>query len=121
MKKKSNPPSINEQAFDCPHCGAYTTQYWFDVLSDGRKDNAPPSMPSSEIRELIERRGGRCPMLSLFIWQDNLIKEQVWGLEKAILFKVISRCLILQSWDGSYTDQYKHCWVSLNVNYKRTN
>lgn len=55
MTKKSNPPSINEQAFDCPHCGAYTTQYWFDVLSDIRKDNAPPNIPSSKIRELLNR------------------------------------------------------------------
>lgn len=55
MTKKSNPPSINEQAFDCPHCGAYTTQYWFDVLSDTRKDNAPPNILSSKIRELLNR------------------------------------------------------------------
>ncbi len=55
MKKKNNPPSINDQAFDCPHCGAYTTQYWFDVLSDRRKDNSPPSIPSNKIRELLEK------------------------------------------------------------------
>ncbi len=23
-------PSITETAFDCPHCGAYTTQFWYD-------------------------------------------------------------------------------------------
>jgi hypothetical protein len=55
MTKKSNPPSINEQAFDCPHCGAYTTQYWFDVLSDRIENNAPPSIPGSDIRELLKQ------------------------------------------------------------------
>lgn len=54
MTKKSNSPSINEQAFDCPHCGAYTTQYWFDVLSDGRKKNVPP-ISSSKIRDLLNQ------------------------------------------------------------------
>ena len=29
MTRKSIPPSINETAFDCPHCGAFTTQTWF--------------------------------------------------------------------------------------------
>ena len=52
---KSNPPSIKKQAFDCPHCGAYTTQYWSDLLSKGRKNNAPPRMPSSKTRELIKQ------------------------------------------------------------------
>lgn len=38
MTRKSVPPSINETAFDCPHCGAYTTQTWFTsfaTLIDG--------------------------------------------------------------------------------------
>lgn len=53
MTTKSNPPSINEQAFDCPHCGAYTTQYWFHVLSNGTKDNSTPFIPDNEDRECI--------------------------------------------------------------------
>ena len=55
MMNKSNPPSINEKAFDCPHCGAFTTQYWFDVLSDSIKNNTPPTIPDSKIRELLNR------------------------------------------------------------------
>ncbi|MBF0527735.1 MAG: DUF4145 domain-containing protein [Deltaproteobacteria bacterium] len=31
MSRKSNPPSINATAFDCPYCHAFTTQNWFDV------------------------------------------------------------------------------------------
>lgn len=29
MVGKSTPPSISETAFDCPYCGAFTTQNWF--------------------------------------------------------------------------------------------
>jgi hypothetical protein len=55
MAKKSIPPSAKEQAFDCPHCGAYTTQYWYDLLCDKRKDNIPPAVNTDEIRGLIKK------------------------------------------------------------------
>lgn len=48
------PPSVKEQAFCCPHCDAYTTQYWYDVLCDSKKDNAIPFFPDDELRKLIE-------------------------------------------------------------------
>jgi hypothetical protein len=43
MSPKTNPPSIKELAFDCPHCGAYTSHDWFDVYANvrTRKDGAP--------------------------------------------------------------------------------
>lgn len=31
MTAKHTSPSISETAFDCPHCGAFTTQYWFKL------------------------------------------------------------------------------------------
>ncbi|HAD87193.1 MAG TPA: hypothetical protein DCG48_07510 [Rhodospirillaceae bacterium] len=34
MPGKHVPPTIEETAFSCPHCGAYTTQYWFNVFSN---------------------------------------------------------------------------------------
>lgn len=48
MTKKENSPSIQETAFDCPHCGAYTTQYWYDVYANSRDKNAAPNIPSKE-------------------------------------------------------------------------
>jgi hypothetical protein len=40
---KSVPPSIEEVAFDCPYCGAYTTHTWLDAYAERRKndDRAP--------------------------------------------------------------------------------
>ena len=53
MPKEPSPPSISETAFDCPHCGAYTTQYWFDVCANSRDKNATPHIPDAEMRKHI--------------------------------------------------------------------
>lgn len=55
MNKKSNPPSIQETAFDCPYCGAYTTQYWYDVFANPRDKNSIPDMPTKEsVKDILE-------------------------------------------------------------------
>jgi hypothetical protein len=51
MTKKSIPPSISATAFDCPHCGAYTTQYWLDVFGEYRNKNQTPRIPNDEIKK----------------------------------------------------------------------
>ena len=54
MAKKSVPPSIREVAFDCPHCGAYTTQTWFDLHAKQRpSEHRTPSMWSPDVVERI--------------------------------------------------------------------
>lgn len=46
-------PSINKTAFDCPHCGAYTTQYWSSLYAkEYREDRRTPIIP-----KLDEKRG----------------------------------------------------------------
>lgn len=40
MTGKFVPPSIQETAFSCPHCGAYTSQHWFQLHAK-KKDNTP--------------------------------------------------------------------------------
>ncbi len=46
MAKKTTPPSIKETAFDCPHCGAFTTQYWFVMYARELDDERPlPLIP----------------------------------------------------------------------------
>jgi hypothetical protein len=50
MPKKSVPASTSEVAFDCPHCGAYTTQTWFDVwASTVSKDSRTPNIVGPEV------------------------------------------------------------------------
>jgi len=53
MSKAPVPPSINKTAFDCPHCGAYTTQYWFEVFANSRDKNASPHFPNEESKKRI--------------------------------------------------------------------
>lgn len=50
MAAKSVAPSIKETAFDCPHCGAYTTQFWYDLHAKSRpNDSRTPPPPLSEV------------------------------------------------------------------------
>lgn len=54
MYSRNRPPSITATAFDCPHCGAFTTQHWFELYADPYDDDArTPSIPSEEERQLI--------------------------------------------------------------------
>lgn len=54
MAQKSISPSVHESAFDCPHCGAYTTQYWYKSAAKHNDDNHPPRMPSEEFEGNIK-------------------------------------------------------------------
>ncbi len=65
MAKKATPPSIEKTAFDCPHCGAFTTQYWFVLYA----------------RKLDDERS--LPFIPDEKWFQSLDKEQVRG-EKQI-------------------------------------
>jgi hypothetical protein len=53
MASKSIPPLISETAFDCPHCGAYTTQYWFTIHCQANDKNEIPDIPNIEKRKRI--------------------------------------------------------------------
>ncbi|MEX0734238.1 MAG: DUF4145 domain-containing protein [Steroidobacteraceae bacterium] len=56
MAKEFHPPSINETAFECPHCGAYTTQFWFELYADQISgERRTPGFPDAEIRADFER------------------------------------------------------------------
>ncbi len=54
MTRKSVPPSISETAFDCPHCGAYTTQFWYTLHAQSKdRDHPLPFIPRQEQRSSI--------------------------------------------------------------------
>jgi len=55
MAKKTNPPSIKETAFDCPHCGAYTTQYWFVLYARKLNDRHAPFIPDEEWFQSLDK------------------------------------------------------------------
>jgi len=49
-------PSVNETAFNCPHCGALTTQYWYKLYAARLSgDNLTPRIPKdSDKKEVAE-------------------------------------------------------------------
>ena len=54
---KNNPPSITETAFECPHCGAYTTQFWFKVYANAQDKNALPLLPNKDsMKHVLENK-----------------------------------------------------------------
>ena len=59
MTKKASPPSIKETAFDCPHCGALTTQYWFSIYAKDHEEDYPlPNVPNAAYRLHIQEDEG---------------------------------------------------------------
>lgn len=75
MTPKQNPPSISETAFDCPHCGAYTTQHWYRLsatqLGD---DHRTPIMPGADAKERFRTDKDLEPEMraSLMEWVDKM-------------------------------------------------
>ena len=52
MTTKYVEPSINETAFNCPHCGAYTTQHWKNLYTKQvSSESKLPHIPSAESLE----------------------------------------------------------------------
>ena len=72
---KHVPPSVRETAFNCPHCGALTTQYWHSLRADRLERDAPlplvadakcrPAAAFDEVEDPEERR-------KLMRWADLL-------------------------------------------------
>jgi len=59
MTTKNTPPSTSETAFDCPHCGAFTTQYWFKLHADHiDKERRLPTIPDAMMKEGISSSKG---------------------------------------------------------------
>lgn len=52
MNNKERPPVISETAFECPHCGAYTTQYWYCTHAKKLKQESPtPFIPTESTKK----------------------------------------------------------------------
>jgi Domain of unknown function (DUF4145) len=70
---KSNPPSIEETAFDCPYCRAFTTQHWHQLRTT-RIDDKTPYLPDVEFKERLVADSNAPPEIKsrLLIWIDKM-------------------------------------------------
>jgi hypothetical protein len=54
MAEKTIPPSISETAFNCPYCGAFTTQSWLSVhANDIESESRTPFIPTEIFKSSI--------------------------------------------------------------------
>lgn len=74
MTYGTNPAALNKLAFECPHCGAYTSQRWFNcfaqALGDGKHPNFPDKGTQARLRasrEMDDRLRDR-----LIAWADRM-------------------------------------------------
>jgi len=58
MAKENTTPLISKTAFNCPHCGAYTTQHWYRLIADSySEEHRTPTIPTAEmVKELKASR-----------------------------------------------------------------
>ncbi|MFH1699321.1 MAG: DUF4145 domain-containing protein [Candidatus Zixiibacteriota bacterium] len=54
MGNTEHPPSIKETAFECPHCGAFAAQHWYELFRRQFKKETPlPDIPNDEFKKRI--------------------------------------------------------------------
>ena len=105
MTMKSVPAAINETAFDCPHCGAYTTQFWYALnakqldesrptplipTEDATKDTLSRSVFTAEQRENVLKWFKK--MDSRLVWMNPEGKDSAIAHGRPVLNLHISRC-----------------------------
>ena len=53
---EENTPLISKTAFSCPHCGAYTTQYWYQLIAKrySEESRTPTIIPNEALVREVE-------------------------------------------------------------------
>lgn len=78
MMRKSVAPALTETAFDCPYCGAYTTQHWQNVFSEPRNRDSPtPFFPDDSFRQELEELGNDNAKATMLAWYDRLMTGEI--------------------------------------------
>lgn len=92
-------PSSSEAAFSCPHCGAYTTQYWHSLRSNPLKEEYPtPHFSDQSDIDFIENEQGVPDE-----FKENFIKS---------VRENMSGFVLLRDTDSEYT---RHSVTNLNL------
>lgn len=50
MSEEDQSPLVSKTAFNCPHCGAFTTQHWYNVRADAiNEEHRTPTIPDEKM------------------------------------------------------------------------
>jgi hypothetical protein len=74
-------PSVNETAFNCPHCGALTTQYWLKLYAVSLPaENPTPNIPKESDRKgIIEDTSIESGIKAHYLgWVDKMLSGLVF-------------------------------------------
>ncbi len=76
VKSEKNTPLITKTAFNCPHCGAYTTQYWYKLFASSySEEHRMPTIPSEGLIDTI-RNDSNIPderKESIIVWFKKML------------------------------------------------
>lgn len=74
MTYGQNPPSIDKTAFECPHCGAYTSQRWLQAFGEYVNADSSPHIPDTNFKKRIESDKNMPAEVrsSLLEWYENM-------------------------------------------------
>lgn len=85
IMSKVVPPGIQETAFCCPHCSAFTTQYWYKLYGEQFRDDQPiPFIVTTRVTDSLARRSME-PASDRNCWRFSSNSKRDW-LPKAPIF-----------------------------------
>lgn len=119
---EENTPLISKTAFSCPHCGAYTTQNWFQLSADSYSEELrTPTIPNEAMAEAF-RTNRDIPEESrndLVKWvNDMLVGKPFFEKTKNTLYNrpVIQNCNL----SHCYNCKELTIWVHDKIVYPNT-
>jgi hypothetical protein len=80
MRKVATPPSLTATVFDCPHCGAFTTQHWYKLHAGQLSEKQRvPLFPDADEKDLIKnsKEFEEARKQRLLQWIDKISKGLV--------------------------------------------
>jgi hypothetical protein len=115
------PPSVQKQAYSCPHCGAYTTQHWFSIGGASNSNNHMPFRiyDPVEALERVPKKEGAIERAKAKKW----LEEMATGLPK---FSDEDTTLYAKTINNLDVSKCYHCkqlavWVGDNMVWPRSN
>ncbi len=83
-------PKHEVEAFNCPHCGAFTHQYWFNTII-GQNKNVKSGKPiSSEMKKYTAARCFTCKDYSIWLEKHHFSAGTPGSIEYKLIYPNIS-------------------------------